>query len=159
MRSGSCPYEEAVAAAAKSGDWSPELRAHRDGCLTCAELTLVVGALAADARELTASNAPLPDPGLMWLRSRLVSRERDYRRATRAITWVQRATIAVVAAVVLAFAPGLWRLAARSIANLGLHAPALDLPRAAGSPLLVLAASVVVLGLLAVFELTAIQER
>jgi hypothetical protein len=158
MRSEACPYEEAVAVAAKSGDWSPELRAHRDGCLTCAELTLVVAALAADAEELTASATPVPDPGLIWLRSRFESRQGDYRRATRAITWVQRATIAVVAAVGLAFAPDLWRLAARSIAKLGLSTSALDLPRAAGSPLLVLVASAVVLGLLAVFELTAVQE-
>ena len=144
MSGTSCPYEEAVTVAAKSGEWTPELRAHRDGCMTCAELTLVVAILTADAEEMAASGMPLPQPGLIW---------------ARAITWVQRATIAVAAAIGLAFAPGLWRLAARSVANLGLHSPALDLPRAAGSPLLVLVASLVVLGLLAVFELTAVQER
>ncbi len=159
MSSRSCPHEEAVTTAARSGEWTPELRAHRDGCLTCAELTLVVAVLAADAEELSALEKPLPDPGVIWLRSRLASRERDYLRATRAITWVQRAAAAVVAAVGLAFVPDLWSLVARVYSNLSISAPDLDLPRAAGSPLLVLVVSMLVLGLLAVFELTASQER
>lgn len=154
----SCPREEAVTAAARSGEWTPELRAHRDGCLTCAELTLVVSVLAADAEELASLEKPLPDPGVIWLRSRLASRERDFLRATRAITWVQRATVAVVAAVGLAFVPELWSQVARVYSNLSISAPDLDLPRAAGSPLLVLVVSMLVLGLLAVFELTATGE-
>ena len=46
MNTKPCSYEEAVTAAVRSGNWSPELKAHRDGCLVCAELTLVVAALA-----------------------------------------------------------------------------------------------------------------
>ena len=49
MKTRSCPHEEAVTAAARSGEWSDELRDHREGCLICAELTLVVAALAGDA--------------------------------------------------------------------------------------------------------------
>lgn len=45
----SCPFEASVADAARSGEWSPELEAHRNGCLTCAEVTLVAVALAADS--------------------------------------------------------------------------------------------------------------
>lgn len=153
-----CVFEEAVADAVKSGDWTPDLRAHRDGCLSCAELTLVVAALTADAEGLAALETPLPDAGVIWLRSRLAARERDFHRATRAITWVQRATVAVVAAIGLAFAPGLLGLAARLYSSLIAPSPTLDLPPAAGSPLLVLVASMVVLGLLAVFELTAVGE-
>ena len=85
MKSHSCAHEDAVAAAANSGVWTPELRAHRDGCMTCAELTLVVAAMAADAEELMNLTKPLPDPGIIWLRARLAEREDKFRRATRGI--------------------------------------------------------------------------
>jgi len=154
-----CPYEEAVTAAARSGFWSPELSAHRDSCLTCAEFTLVLAALAADAEELAAIDAPLPDPAPIWLRARLASRERDYHRATRAIVWVQRAAVGVVFGIGVAFAPGLWEKLSGAFSGLSFSFSAPDLPRAAGSPLLVLVVSILVLGGLALWELTAAQEN
>ena len=159
MNTKPCSHEEAVTAAVRSGDWSPELKAHRDGCLTCAELTLVVAALAADAEELVAMEAPLPDPAPLWLRARLASRERQYHRATRAIVWVQRAAIAIACAIGIAFAPGLWELVSGAFSGLDLSISAPDLPRSAGSPLLVLVVSLLVLGGLALWELTAAQEN
>ena len=154
-----CSHEEAVTAAARSGDWSPELKAHRDGCLTCAELTLVVAALTTDAEELAAIDAPLPDPTPIWLRAQLASREQQFQRATRAIVWVQRAAVAVTLAVGLAFVPGLWNLVKGAFSSLDLSSPVADLPRAAGSPLLVIVVSMLVLGGLALWELTAAQEN
>ena len=154
-----CSHEEAVTAAARSGDWSPELKAHRDGCLTCAELTLVVAALATDAEELAAIDAPLPDPTPIWLRAQLASREQQFQRATRAIVWVQRAAVAVTLAVGLAFVPGLWNLVKGAFTSLDLSSPVADLPRAAGSPLLVIVVSMLVLGGLALWELTVAQEN
>ena len=159
MSKTSCPHEGAITAAARSGEWSEKLKAHRDGCLSCAELTLVVSALAADAEELVAIDDPLPDPAPIWLRARLASRERQYERATRAIVWVQRAAIAVAFAVGIAFAPGLWELVGGMISGINLDISAPDLPRAAGSPLLVLVVSMLVLGGLALWELTAAQEN
>jgi hypothetical protein len=159
MSTASCPHEEAIAVAARSGEWSEELKAHRDGCLSCAELTLVVAALAADAEDLAAMDVPLPDPSPVWLRARLASRERQYERATRAIVWVQRATIAVVFAVGIAFAPDLWEMVSGALSTIDLDISAPNLPRAAGSPLIVLVVSMLVLGLLAVFELTSAQEN
>jgi hypothetical protein len=154
-----CPHEEAVTAAARSGEWSPELEAHRDGCLTCAELTLVVAALATDAEELAGIDAPLPDPGPIWLRARLASRERDFQRATRAIVWVQRATVAAAIAVGLAFVPGLWNQVKGVVAGLDFTSPVAGLPRTAASPLLVFVISMLVLGGLALWELTIAQEN
>ena len=159
MNTKPCPFEEAVAAAARSGQWSPELQTHRDGCLTCAELTLVVAALATDAEELAAINAPLPDPAPIWLRARLASRERQYQRATRAIVWVQRAAMAIALAIGFAFAPGLWELVSGTFSGLNLSLSAPDLPRTAGSPLLVVVVSMLVLGGLALWELTVAQEN
>lgn len=159
MKSQFCVHEDAVAAAATSGVWTPELRAHRDGCMTCAELTLVVAALAADAEQLADEVIPLPDPGVIWFRAQLAQREHNFRRATRAIVWVQRLAVAVVAAIGLAFAPGLWTLIGKFVAGLNLGSAAAELPRAAGSPTLVLVTSLLVLGGLALWELTAAQEN
>ena len=158
MSAKSCPYEDAVTAAASSGDWSPELRAHRDGCMTCAELSLVVAALAADAEILSDESIAIPDPGLIWMRSRLASREQKFHRATRGIVMVQRAAVAVALAIGLAFAPGLWNLVKGAFAGLSFGSSIAGLPRAAGSPLLVLIVSITVLGLLAISELTANTE-
>ena len=154
-----CAHEDAVAAAARTGRWTPELRAHRDGCMTCAELTLVTAAMAADAEALAGLNSPLPDPGVIWLRAQLAEREKNFRRATRAIVWVQRATIAAVSAVGIALAPGLWGSVKGFAAALDLGSAAENLPRAAGSPILVVVASLLVLGVLALWELTAVHEN
>lgn len=158
MKHQSCAHEDAIAEAASSGVWTPDLRAHRDGCLSCAELTLVVAAVAMDAEELMNIATPLPDPGVIWLRARIAEREQNFRRATRAIGWVQRATVAVVAAIGLAFAPGLWTRVTGFVAGLDLGSAATDMPRAAGSPTLVMVMSLLVLGGLALWELTAVNE-
>lgn len=155
-----CPYEEDVVAAARSGEWSSELAAHRDGCLTCAELTLVTAALTEDAEMLKDESLALPDPALIWMRAQLARREHDYQRATRAIVWVQRATIAVVMAVCLAFAPGFVGLLKSAFSGLDFNfsASVAGLPRAAGSPILVVIVSMFVLGGLALWELTFAKE-
>lgn len=153
-----CPFEGSVADAARSGKWSPELEAHRNGCLSCAELTLVAAALATDADELAGIDAPLPDPTAIWLRSRLASRERDYRRATSAIVWVQRAAVAVALAVGMAFAPGLWELVKGTFSSIDVALPLAELPRAVGSPLLVIIMSMMVLGVLAFMEFASSNE-
>ena len=158
MKNHPCPHEDAVVAAARTGDWTSELSAHRDGCMTCAELTLVVAAMAADAEALDGMARPLPDAGVIWLRARLAERENIYRRATRAIVWVQRATIAVVAAIGLAFAPSLWAWIKALVAGFDLGAAAGTLPRAAGSPTLVMVMSLLVLGGLALWEMTAVRD-
>lgn len=153
-----CPFEDATAAAARSGDWSAELAAHRDGCLSCAELTLVSAALAADAEGLAADPRPLPDPAVIWLRAAIAAREATLARATRAISWVQRAAFAAAAAIGLFAAPKLWILLKEALGGLDLASPVAGLPRAAGSPVLALGVSLAVLGALALYELTAVRE-
>ena len=158
MSSRECPFEESVMTAASSGQWSPELETHRNSCLSCAELTLVVAALRDDAADLVELETPLPDPSAIWMRARLASRERDFRRATSGIAWVQRTTVAVAVAIGLAFAPWLWRLVTGALSGVDLTLPAAQLPRAAGSPLAVVIGSLVILGALAFWELTAVRE-
>jgi hypothetical protein len=158
MKIQSCPHEEAVTAAARSGEWSDELRDHRDGCLICAEMTLVVAALTGDAEHLEMVAPELPDPSLIWLRARLSARRREVHRATRWILLVQRATLAVAVAIGLAFLPGLWKVVRDAFASLDLSSSMAALPRAAGSPVLVIVASMFVLAVLALFEWTTPQR-
>lgn len=153
-----CGFEDAVTAAARSGEWSEELVAHREGCLACAELTLVVAALTVEEELLADESIPLPDPSVIWFRARLAERERNFHRATRIISWVQRTAIAVVVAVALAFAPGLWHLVTGVASRVDLGSAAAGLPRAAGSPMLVVVVSLLVLGGLALWELTTAHE-
>jgi hypothetical protein len=153
-----CPFEDAAAEAARTGNWSPELQAHRDGCMVCTEATLVAAALAADAEELTADPRPLPDPQLIWLRATLDARRQQLDRATRGILWVQRATWMAAAAIALTFGPRLWRLIEGLFDSIRTLGSVADLPRAAGSPFLVLALSLTILGGLALYELTAVRE-
>jgi hypothetical protein len=94
----------------------------------------------------------------MWLRARLANREKKFHRATRAIVVVQRAAIAVVAAIGLFFTPGLWNLVREAFSGLSLSPSMHGLPRTAGSPLLVLVVSLTVLGALGLWELTAARQ-
>lgn len=151
----SCPHEDAVAEAARTGRWTEELLAHREECLLCAELTLVVAALATDAEALESDPRPLPEPEAIRLRARLEARRRKLERATRPIVWMQRLALVIAAGLGLTFAPKLWGL----VSGLFSEADPLDaLPRSAGSPLLVLVVSALVLGGLFVWELTMPQE-
>ncbi len=122
-----CRFVEAVAIAARSGAWSDELRQHRNSCPACAETTLVVAALAAEAVLEAADATPLPEPRVIWLRARLAERERHARRATLAITWVQRAAVLAAAIAVAAAAPTalttLRALASRLLGDLSLSPP------------------------------------
>lgn len=126
-----CRFEEAIVAAARSGTWHDELRTHRDGCPSCAEATLVAAALAAEAALEATDPAPLPEPRVIWLKARLAERERRSRRATLAITWVQRAAVLVAVVAGALGAPStlapLRTLAGRLLGDLSLPAPPLTL--------------------------------
>lgn len=150
-----CRFEEAVAAAARSGLWTAELREHRDGCPACAETTLVAAALAAEAAVEAADAAPLPEPRVIWLKARLAERERHARRATLAITWVHRAAALAAALAVVLGAPSavgsLRALAGRTIGDLAVTAP----PISVAGPAAVLVATFVALALGALWNSVA----
>lgn len=157
MRLERCPNEDAVARAAGSGNWNEELAGHRDRCPICAEVSMVVAALAADGDEFAAHAPPPPDPGLIWLRSRLAARERQVKKATRWISLVQKSALVCTVSVVIAFAPQVRRLVAEAVSRVDVE-PAV-LTGGAGFPIPVLVGSIILLGILAVAELTALPER
>jgi ABC-type Fe3+-siderophore transport system permease subunit len=96
MRAGDCQDESAVAAAARSGQWSDELRSHIQACQACAEILLVAQAL---RRELPGSaTVPLPAAGQVWWRAQIRARRQDAERAVQPVRLVQ--TIAALCAVI-----------------------------------------------------------
>lgn len=115
-----CPYEGDVIAAGRKNRWTETLRDHLSGCLGCAETALVIDVLARDARELADEAPPLPDPKIIWIRSRLAERRRHARLSDRAAVWVQRMVLVVVCGVGLGFTSDLGRLfsAARGLVSI-----------------------------------------
>jgi hypothetical protein len=157
MRPDRCAFEDEVVRAARNGRWSEQLAAHRDRCPICAEVSLVAAALAADAEELVVDAPAPPDPGLIWLRARLAARERQVRKATRVISVVQKIAIVCTVSVALSFAPAVWRSLTEAVSRVDVE-PAV-LTGGTGFPIPVLVGSVILLGILAVAELTALPER
>ena len=96
-----CEFEEAIAAASASGEWSAELREHLSACAACAELHLVRSALAV----ATTDDAPLPAAGLIWWRSQLAKRREQAEHAVAAIALMQKLAIALALAAAM---PLLW---------------------------------------------------
>jgi hypothetical protein len=108
-----CIHEESVLAAARSGEWSEELRAHAAACPVCSEVVLVVGALIGEARAAVADES-LPDPGRIWLAARRQAQRQKIERATRPIRIVRSAAVACAVATaafcISRFGPGLGRM-------------------------------------------------
>ena len=94
-----CRYETDVEKAARGGCWTEALRDHAASCLGCAETALVVAALTEDIDAMVLDHSPLPDPKVIWIRSRLKARQERSLQAARVISWAQRAMIACALAV------------------------------------------------------------
>ncbi|RLE21607.1 MAG: hypothetical protein DRJ65_15705 [Acidobacteria bacterium] len=146
-----CRYETDVVTAARDGSWTEALRDHAASCLGCAETALVVAALTQDVEALALDDTPLPDPKIIWIRSRLKLRQERSFQATRVITWVQRLTIVCVAAVAIFFGPGLRELIS-GLRTLLPTAALADLPLLISGPSAVLGLTFVVMALMALWN-------
>ena len=144
-------YETDVVTAAREGRWTEALRDHAASCLGCAETALVVAALAEDFDAMVLDDAPLPDPKIVWIRSRLKARQERSYQATRVITWVQRLTVVCVAAVAIFFGPGLRGLFS-GLRTLIPSAELADLPLLISGPAAVLGLTFVVMALMALWN-------
>jgi hypothetical protein len=103
MRPEFCEFEEAVAAALSSGEWTHELREHLANCGHCADLHLISEYLASVA-PTPEEAAPLPAPGLIWWRAQLAERQEQATRAVAAIEFMQTLAMVVAAIAVLVLA-------------------------------------------------------
>lgn len=92
MKSPACPYETAIARAARAGLWKDALRAHIIHCTSCRE-TATVAAFLNSAAATTPQVAHLPDAPLLWLRRNLMKTEAVVERsllpirAAEALVW------------------------------------------------------------------------
>jgi hypothetical protein len=154
MRSTRCARETEVLAATRRDSWPTALRQHLRGCAPCADTVAAERVLRLAARELPGLNE-LPDPALLWWRSRHQYRVCQVERATLPIRLVERLTLAC-GAVGLAVAASLGWPLVRPALSRWLGSWAIDFARTSpleGPTLLLLLGSSVLA--LAVFGLYA----
>lgn len=151
----SCAHESDVIAAARSGRWSEALRLHAEGCLFCAESAFVAEAMMADARIFEDDLSPLPDPRVIWIRSRLETRQWKSQRIASFMGWMQRALVLVLAAVGLSFGRELLPAIERLIPR----APSIDVPLLIAGPAAVLVLTFIVTGFMALWTDRSVGHR
>ncbi len=102
-----CERESEVVAAARQTSREPDaaLRAHLRTCDSCREAFDVARfmiSLAAETEDLAESH-PLPEPGQLWWKARLLQRWEDQSRATAPLDLMQRVEVfgGLVAAAIL----------------------------------------------------------
>ena len=74
MMTDPCPGAESVFEAARAGRWSDELAAHVAGCDSCGESSTAIRWMIELGQTVDSGTAPLPDPGLIWLKARIRKR-------------------------------------------------------------------------------------
>jgi hypothetical protein len=103
MQNETCPYENAVLKACRTGYWDRDLLKHYRTCTACHEAERAAEWVRAAAVDEAAF--PLPDPDLLWMRASVAAREQEESRAL----WLEtfRKTLALsplsAAAAALAF--------------------------------------------------------
>lgn len=97
-----CEREDELLDALGRGFVGAELEAHAGACTACSELRLVAGALL-DDRSAAMAEAPLPAAGTMWWRMRRRRRQELEARARHTLLIGQAMTVAVAAALAIAF--------------------------------------------------------
>lgn len=107
MKQGQCAFEEKIAAASRSGQWSDELLAHVGQCRSCEEVALVSSYLC-ESSDSTRADTKLPNAGVIWSKAQATRRAEAMERALRPILWARRfafasCAMAIVAVVVLAW--------------------------------------------------------
>lgn len=107
MKQTHCVFEEKIAKASRSGEWSDALLAHAADCRSCAEVALVASYLFSsnDAVDL---NAELPDAGRIWRKAQVASNVEALERALRPIVWARRFAFGLGAAVLLVTLVAWW---------------------------------------------------
>jgi hypothetical protein len=105
-----CPHEAAVLEAGRSGRWEASLRAHFDSCPHCREAVRIAGWMQTLAAT-TVKHHSLPDPDLLWIKSRLFGRQEAADRASQPLVlgdMLARAIVGAFAAAWLALSwPGM----------------------------------------------------
>jgi hypothetical protein len=147
-----CVHEVAVNRALDSDDWPAELLQHVAECAVCSDLMVVAKFLQRQA-ELTAPEAPLPDPSLIWLRAQLKARAAASDRATLVIGVVHRVALACGALLAMLGIVRLWPQWKSWLMTLLPNSIPNPLPSNMAQPGLVVIATVAVLVFWVLFDL------
>ena len=89
MKNSTCQQEPQILRDTRAGSLSPTAREHLENCQACSAAMEVDRLLAADASRVPPLEE-LPDPTLIWWRSRQLARLRQADRATYPIQLVER---------------------------------------------------------------------
>jgi hypothetical protein len=107
MKHQHCPFEEKIAQASRSGQWSDELLAHVSACASCEEVTLVASYLSESNASAAADNQ-LPDAGRVWFKAQIAAKTAAMERAMRPILWARRFAFGAGALVVVTAIVMMW---------------------------------------------------
>jgi hypothetical protein len=92
-----CRFESHVIDAATGGAWSESLRNHVASCADCA-LALSVAPFMSELATMDEREHILPDPAVLWLKSRILQNRASVERASLPITQLQIAAYLIIAA-------------------------------------------------------------
>lgn len=124
-----CDREQELLAALRSGNWTPELRAHFATCDCCAELAITAAFM---QQAAATTDAQVPPAGLVWSKAQLRARRAAAHAASRPLVIAERA--AAIVALLGAIGAMAWLSADSTPAALaGLLALALITTAAAGA--------------------------
>ncbi len=143
MNSQVCSWEAKIIEHVRNGNSDANVDAHLSICEECRVIPATTRALAEVARD--GLTMVLPDPGLLWLRAQLVSRQERERRLLQPLTIAQRVAWFGVTMCWAAIFTLKWPVILGWITNLDGEAVLETLIAAGRSP----SQSLVVLGLLA----------
>ena len=97
-----CEREDELLDALSNGFVPAELSDHARGCLSCAELQLVAGAVL-DERSAAIREAAVPTARAMWHRIRIREQQEAQAAARRSLMIGQAGTLAVAVALIAVF--------------------------------------------------------
>ncbi|MBL0157537.1 MAG: hypothetical protein IPP47_10625 [Bryobacterales bacterium] len=87
-----CDREQELLAALRSGNWTPELRAHLAACESCADAAITAEFL----HQAAATADPhVPPAGLVWWKAQLRARRESAQAAARPVLIAERAAAIV----------------------------------------------------------------
>jgi hypothetical protein len=105
MKSQPCDQETAVGKAARSGEWSPGLKAHVAQCCGCREIADISQWLQAAPQT---GPPDLPNAGYLWWKAQLLSRQRAQKLALRSILMRRSLTYLTFAVILITSALYAW---------------------------------------------------
>ncbi|MGC1104921.1 MAG: hypothetical protein WA876_00140 [Candidatus Acidiferrales bacterium] len=116
MKQDHCVFEEKIAEASRSGEWSDALLAHVADCPACEEVVLVASYLC-ESSSAARFGAELPDAGRIWWKAQATAKAAAIERALRPIVWARRFAFGACVAVTLAVIAMGWPSIAGFFAN------------------------------------------